>query len=232
MLKPYKGAVRFAEGQTTWDLNLAPCAQRVIPVPLVGAYACQTPWSVKGELKVGGQTYPLYAPFRAAILNGSLELYKWRQDLPDWWWGTYVDRNPKIWGTGEYGVDDTVAADGKCSLKVVGKADEWRAATLDLALKPGQTYRFSCKIRRTVNARGIFASIWEGRRMPDSKTESLGHPIGQQTEGPLNEWQEFSTVFTALPPGEQAGARLYLYNDHTEGTAWFDDIRLVPEEAG
>jgi hypothetical protein len=238
-LQPVRSTVRFApsplatrDAQLATPFSLAPGAQTVLSVPLIGAYACQTPWSVKGELKVGGQTYPLYTPFRAAILNGSLELHKWRQDVPDWWWGTYVDRSPKICGAGEYSVDDTMAAAGKYSLKVVGKVDEWRAANLDLVLTPGQTYRFSCKIRRTAHARGISASIYENRRLPDGKTEGVSHMIGQQTEGPLNEWQEFSTVFTALPLGEQAGARLYLYNDHSPATVWFDDMRLVPEEAG
>jgi hypothetical protein len=114
---------------------------------------------------------------------------------------------------------------------VVGQADEWRAAFLDLVLEPGRTYRFHAKLRRTAHAPGISASIYEGRRLPDGKSDSVSHQIGRQTTGPLNEWQEFETVFTALPPGEQAGARLYLYNVNSPATVWFDDLRLVPEEA-
>jgi len=185
---------------------------------------------VKGIVTCGEESFPVYTPFRPPLLNGSLERYEFRKDVPDYWWGTYVDRRPVIFGTGEFSIDDSAAAEGTHSLKLVGNPKEWRAVNLDTVLKPSQGYRFHVKIRRTAHSPNIYAAIVEVRRKPDGSTENVSHIAGQQTEGPLNQWQTFETKFVSLPLAEQAGCRLYLYNMNTPATVWFDDIRLVPEE--
>jgi hypothetical protein len=224
------GEVAFAGEAPAWQYRLAPGESARFESELRGGFGCQVPWAVKGRARCGKRTFPIYAPFRPPILNGSMERRRFREDIPDYWWGTYVDRRPALFGRGEFGFDDAVAADGRWSLKVVGKADEWRAAHLDTVLQPVTRYRFHVKIRRTVNSPKIYASIWEGRRLPDGKVEGVAHVAGQQTIGPLNEWQTFETTFVSLPAHEQAGCRLYLYNMNTPGTVWYDDVRLVPEE--
>ncbi len=225
------GEVRLAGGPLRRTYRLKPGEKTTLDAGLEGAYACRVPWAVRGTVTCGRETFPLYTPFRPPILNGSLENYRFRADIPDYWWGTHVDRSPKLWGTGEIGIDDQVAADGRRSYRLVGQAKEWRAGNLDIALKPGTRYRFHIRIRRTANSPNIYASIWEGRRLPDGKQDAVSHIVGQQKEGPLDEWQTFETTFTSLPAAEQIGCRLYLYNMNTPATAWFDDIRLVPEIA-
>lgn len=221
--------VKFGGPDPKWRYELKAGEGKVFEVGLVGAFKCEVPWAVKGEASFGKDWLSIYAPFRPPILNGSFERNRFRSDVPDYWWGTHVDRSPKIWGTGEFAIDDSVAADGKHSLRLVGNDKEWRAANLDIQLKPSTRYRFHVQIRRTANSPNIYASIWEGRRLPDGKTDAVAHIAGQQKEGPLNEWQTFETTFTSLPASEQNGCRLYLYNMNTPATVWADDIHLVPE---
>jgi len=224
------GEVKFQGANPKWTYFLKPGESQSFDTALAGGYTCQVPWAVKGTATCGKESFPVYTPFRPPILNGSMERCEFRKDVPDYWWGTYVDRRPSIFGTGEFSIDESVAAEGTHSFKVVGNEKEWRAANLDTILKPVQRYRFHARIRRTANHRNIFASIVEVRRKPDGSTEIVGHAIGQQNDGPLNEWQTYETTFTSLPLSEQAGCRLYLYNMDTPATVWFDDIRLVPEE--
>jgi len=225
------GTVRFAEENPTWSFDLAPGASASFEVPLEGGLRTDLPWTVRGSLEYGTLREPLYGSFRPPICNGSLERYEFRTDVPDYWWGTFVDKSPKIWGKGEYSIDGTIAADGKRSLKLIGKPDEWRGVNLDIALKPRTRYRFHVQIRRTAHAPGIYAAIYEARRTPDGQTGGVSHAVGKKTSGPLNEWETFETSFVSLPEDEMAGARLYLYNMNSPAVVWFDDIRLVPESA-
>ncbi|HEY3396475.1 MAG TPA: hypothetical protein VGM19_02350 [Armatimonadota bacterium] len=76
------GGVRFELATpASWNYSLAPGAKTVLSVPLVGGYACQTPWAVEGSLQVGGMA----AARRPGRSRGACRSAGWRRHSA---WGT------------------------------------------------------------------------------------------------------------------------------------------------
>jgi len=122
-------------------------------------------------------------------------------------------------------MDAEVRYEGKFSLRIgpAGSDAQREVAQLGLPLKANTRYRLTVAIRRTTNHPGIFAAIRKdhGRQW---------YKAGVLSEGPLNQWQDFSIEFDTPQRAYWLDRSLDLWfmNESQDATAWFDAVRLQP----
>ena len=224
--------VQFARPMREIPFRLTPGQQLRFEPSVTGSLKADSPWTVQGEARYGGRTTKLYGTFWPGVPNGSLELNRFRDDVPDYWWGLMNDRSPRIWGRGRYGLDKTApAADGRRSLRIDPDPKQWQAVFLDLGLWSSTRYKLHAQIRRTAHSRQVFVAVVEGRRLPSGKVRNVVSEVGRKSDGPVGVWETFETTFVTLPADQRHGCRLYLYNVNSNATVWFDDLRVVPLSA-
>jgi hypothetical protein len=146
--------------------------------------------------------------FRPLLLNPGLDRDDDGNDDPDYWTagGTSTVFNR--------GIENGAAW-------IQGKETEYLYFIQHLPLKPRTRYRFSCRIRRQAECRGVSAAVVEfledkGLRM---------HRAGVNPSVQPGTWESYSLEFET---GETfRDTAIYLYNTHSTVKAWYDDIELV-----
>lgn len=142
------------------------------------------------------------------------------------WWGVWGD-----WDTKNVTVDDTVARSGGRSARITSTArsNQYLAGTV------GTAHRLIGALRFQVRSRVEGASASGA----DHTLFVMGLPASWTTRGPSltepgtppEEWRELAVIYT--PPAEDEPdpgvltLAPHLIFRYGEGTAWFDDVRLV-----
>jgi hypothetical protein len=147
---------------------------------------------------------------RNLLSNGSFE-----QGAKDW----ILPANAKI--------DSTTGAEGKNSLRLDGKAGEMIDITRFFPVKEGQAYTVEAKIKTKDVKGGPAYLILEWARKDRTWLGTGAYPPG--LEG-TRDW----TAIRALPSHtgtapKGAGYLLVFLRLYGPGTAWFDDLKVIPD---
>lgn len=163
-----------------------------------------------GSLMLSG--FLTYAEEKTNILeNPSFEAVG-ENGLPAGW------RGPK-----SFSADSTVARTGKVSLKWVNEnAENYPLSSLPLALEPGKAYEIFMWVKtEKVQGKASFCVEWS-----DENGKWLGGSYAQGIGG-TQDWKEVKSRVKV--PENARNIHLTCYGTKgTTGTAWFDDVEIVP----
>ncbi|NLC59089.1 MAG: hypothetical protein GX774_19820 [Armatimonadetes bacterium] len=123
--------------------------------------------------------------------------------------------------------DTNGAAEGERCLKLSGEPSRFVEAHQALTLEPGGTYVARCKLRHTG---GPGARIRPAIVFFLNTGEERYVYLEPTSAGPPEEWRDYQARFTA--PENARLVALYLYNVHSEATAWYDDVHLEAVSPG
>jgi hypothetical protein len=189
-------------------VSLDSLSARTVRLTVSGTDRLVTPTSVeiRGSWEDGARSVRVL--FRPLLLNPGLDRDDDGNDDPDYWTagGTSTVFNR--------GIENGAAW-------IQGKETEYLYFIQHLPLKPRTRYRFSCRIRRQAECRGVSAAVVEfledkGLRM---------HRAGVNPSVQPGTWESYSLEFET---GETfRDTAIYLYNTHSTVKAWYDDIELV-----
>jgi len=133
-----------------------------------------------------------------------------------------------------YFVDSRVAHSGGHSVRLVTPED---GAGISLSLFPvylqyGHTYRFSLWAKAapredTWSGRGFFYRVFHKKPPPPSFTVTAPG-LAEKTFPLTTEWKEYEMFITPSDSSDPVVRTFVTFSQDTRGTAWFDDVSLVP----
>ena len=144
---------------------------------------------------------------RPVFMNGGLDVDIDGNGCPDGWEpGGTTSSFP-------HGIEDG-------AFWMTGQPKQFQYLIQRVPLQPSTEYSFAGRIRRSGVSKGVSIAVVEfvgerGYRV---------HKIGGGETLPAERWQRFETRFTTGADFRMCA--VYLYNTHTDVTAWYDDIEL------
>lgn len=238
---PHASSAFTGAGQ---KIKLPPQAEDVWYFRIPGLSAAQKPFRVRVKSAIDSPAWSdeFVESFWPLVANGDFELNEFRDDLPDYWWIANPERSPlpkKPW----YHWNKSGGFKGRC-LMIDGGANHQVMLGAIGPLVPGRTYKLSARVKfsapasASVECFGMTKHLERDTFCPrttltDNSNFSASLPI--RPEDPLNQWNEYSTVFTVPPDAKifsiyKGFANLYLTNLTPGAKAWFDNVRLIPWE--
>ncbi len=124
-------------------------------------------------------------------------------------------------------IDSTTAAEGRNSLRLDGKAGGMVDITRFFPVKEGQAYTVEAKIKTKDVKGGLAYLILEWARKDRTWLGTGAYPPG--LEG-TRDWTAIRTLAShtgTAPKG--AGYLLIFIRLYGQGTAWFDDVKVIPD---
>ena len=228
-------------GSKDYAFDLVGAEEAEKPWALKGKLSCRMaqPWFF-GLSRTTKRESLCYKKIWPIVPNGSVEFYDFRRgapekehyaysknkdkmeafprNVPDYWWGMMSDRSPRLSHRSGVSIDETIASDGKRSIKLVPGTNF--SSFVLVPLVKGRKYRLRLSIRSSAPSARDQAIV--GRYVSGNKFSAAANVRLAPKDKP-NTWRQLEKTFTATTDG----SRLYMYSGK-QATVWFDNIQIVP----